>query len=84
MDAVRLVLGVTAARPPCNLSTHDKVSSLVRGADVDQRGQQQQLWWLVQQDQIVAPQPVIVHPAAVYLEGCRVVMLLLVEECGAL
>ncbi|KAG7226154.1 hypothetical protein INR49_014249 [Caranx melampygus] len=35
-------------------------------------------------DQIVAPQPVIVHPAAVYLEGCRVVMLFLVEECGAL
>lgn len=24
------------------------------------------------------------HPAAVYLEGCRVVMLLLVEERGAL
>lgn len=38
----------------------------------------------MQQDQIIAPQTVIVHPAAVYLERCGVVMLLLVEECGAL
>lgn len=60
------------------------MSSLVRGADVDQRGQQQELRRFVQQDQIVTPQTVIVHPAAVYLEGCRVVMLFLVKECGAL
>lgn len=66
------------------VSTCDQVSSLVRGSDVDERGQQQELWWFVQQDQIVTPQTVVVHPAAVDLEGCRVVMLLLVEECGAL
>lgn len=64
--------------------TCDVRSSLVGGADVDQRGQQQELRWFVQQDQIVTPQAVIVHPAAVYLECCGVVMLLLVEECGAL
>lgn len=58
--------------------------SLVGGADVDQRGQQQELRRLVQQNQVVAPQAVVVHPAAVYLEGRRVVVLLLVEECGAL
>lgn len=38
----------------------------------------------MQQDQIVAPQTVVVHPAAVDLEGGGVVMLFLVEECGAL
>lgn len=38
----------------------------------------------MQQDQIIASKTVIVHPAAVYLESCRVVMLLPIEECGAL
>lgn len=60
------------------------ISSLVGGADVDQRGEQQELRGPVQQDEVVAPQTVVVHPAAVYLEGCGVVMLLLVEECGTL
>lgn len=60
------------------------MNSLVGGTDVDQRRQKQELWWLVQEDQIVTPQTIIVHPAAVNLEGCRVVMLLLVEEGGAL
>jgi len=48
-----------------SVSSVDKRSSLVRGADVDQRGQQQKLWWLVQQDQIITPQTVIVHPAPI-------------------
>lgn len=60
------------------------LGSLVGIAGVDQRREQQELRRLVQQDQIVAPQAVVVHPAAVYLEGCRVVVLLLVEESGAL
>lgn len=60
------------------------LGSLVGIAGVHQRREQQELRWLVQQDQIVASQAVVVHPAAVYLEGCRVVVLLLIKESGAL
>lgn len=66
------------------LSHRRLLGSLVGVAGVDQRGEQQELRRFVQQDQIVASQAVVVHPAAVYLEGCRVVVLLLVEERGAL
>lgn len=46
------------------------LGSLVGVAGVDQRGEQQELWRLVQQDEIVASQAVVVHPAAADLEGC--------------
>lgn len=58
--------------------------SLVRGTNVDQRGEQQEFWRLLQQDQIVTPEAIVVDPAAVDLKGCRIVMLLLVEERSAL
>lgn len=83
MNAITVVSAETSAHLYC-LSTRETMSSLVRGADVDQGGQQQELWGLVQQDQIIIPQTIIVHPAAIYLEGCRVVMLLLVEQRCAL
>ena len=59
-------------------------ASFLRRSRVDERGEQQQLGRLVQQDEVVAPQPIVVHPVAVDLEGGRVVVLLLVEERGAL
>lgn len=57
-----------------------EASSSVRGPDVDQRGQQQELGRFVQQHQVVAPQAVVMHPVSVDLEGCGIMMLVSVEE----
>lgn len=56
------------------------VCSCLCGPDVDERGQQQELWRFVQKHQVVAAKAVVMHPEAVDLERRRIMMLVSVEE----